>query len=116
MSDALKRRCLHLFIPFPDPKMEREIVRVHVPWLSERLRTQLISFIHQVRELDLKKAPSVGETIDWARTLALLHADILSPDLVRETLNTVLKFQEDIRLVEDHLRTMTQKALSAALD
>jgi len=116
MSDALKRRCLHLFIPFPDPKMEREIVRVHVPWLSERLRTQLISFIHQVRELDLKKAPSVGETIDWARTLALLHADMLSPDLVRETLNTVLKFQEDIHMVEDHLLKMTQKALSAALD
>jgi MoxR-like ATPase len=116
MSDALKRRCLHLFIPFPDPKMEREIVRVHVPGLSERLRIQLISFIQQVREFDLKKAPSVGETIDWARTLALLHADMLSPDLVRETLNTVLKFQEDIHMVEDHLLKMTQKALSAALD
>jgi MoxR-like ATPase len=116
MSDALKRRCLHLFIPFPDPKMEREIVRVHVPGLSERLRTQLVSFIQQVRDLDLKKAPSVGEAIDWAMTLALLHADILSPDLVRETLNTVLKFQEDIHTVEDHLLKMTQKALSAALD
>jgi MoxR-like ATPase len=116
MSDALKRRCLHLFIPFPDPKMEREIVRVHVPVLSERLRTQLVSFIQQVRDLDLKKAPSVGEAIDWAMTLALLHADILSPDLVRETLNTVLKFQEDIHTVEDHLLKMTQKALSAALD
>jgi hypothetical protein len=96
--------------------MEREIVRVHVPGLSERLRIQLISFIQQVREFDLKKAPSVGETIDWARTLALLHADMLSPDLVRETLNTVLKFQEDIHMVEDHLLKMTQKALSAALD
>lgn len=116
MSDALKRRCLHLFIPFPDSKTEREIVRVHVPGLSERLRIQLISFIQQVRQLDLKKAPSVGETIDWARTLALLHADILSTDLVRETLNTVLKFQEDIHMVEDHLLKMTQKALSAALD
>ena len=64
MGEALKRRCLHLFIPFPSPKLEREVVRVHIPELPETLRYQLVSFIQQVRTLDLKKLPSISETID----------------------------------------------------
>jgi len=111
MSEALKRRCLHLFIPFPDPKLERKIIEVRVPDLAESLRIQLVSFIQQVRKLDLKKVPSVSETIDWGRVLVLLHATSLTPDLVRNTLNVFLKFQEDIESAEDNLYEMARRAL-----
>ena len=114
MSEALKRRCLHLFIPFPDPKLEREIIRARVPDLSETLRAQLVSFIQQVRKLDLKKLPSVSETIDWARVLVLLHSSSLSPSLIRETLNVFLKFEEDIEIVQENLYDMARKAISKA--
>lgn len=114
MSEALKRRCLHLFIPFPEPKLEREIIRFHVPDLPEELRAQLVSFIQQTRNLDLKKTPSISETIDWARVLLLLHSSSLNPDLVRETLNTFLKFEEDIEIVLEHLYGMTKKAIAEA--
>ncbi len=111
MSEALKRRCLHLFIPFPDPKLERKIVRVRVPGISEKLEAQLVAFIQEVRQLDLKKAPSVSETVDWAKTLMLLHASALNPDLIRDTLNTFLKFEEDIDIVQERLYTMAEKAV-----
>ena len=114
MSEALKRRCLHLFIPFPDPKLEREIIRARVPDLSETLRAQLVSFIQQVRKVDLKKLPSVSETIDWARVLVLLHAPSLSPSLIRETLNVFLKFEEDIEIVKENLYDMAPKAIRKA--
>jgi MoxR-like ATPase len=114
MSEALKRRCLHLFIPFPDPKLEREIIQVHVPDISESLRIQLVSFIQQVRKLDLKKLPSISETIDWAKVLLILHSGILNHDLIRDTLNVFLKFEEDIEIVQEHLYDMTQKAIKGA--
>ncbi|MCP4665601.1 MAG: MoxR family ATPase, partial [Deltaproteobacteria bacterium] len=115
MSEALKRRCLHLFIPFPEPRLEREIIRVRVPDLSENLRNQLVSFIQQVRKLDLKKLPSVSETIDWAKVLVLLHASKIEPGLIRDTLNVFLKFEEDIQIAREHLNDMLQKATRAAL-
>jgi len=111
MSEALKRRCLHLFIPFPDPKLEREIIRVRVPDLSEDLRARLVSFIQQVRNLDLKKLPSVSETIDWARVLVLLHSSQLDQDFIRDTLNVFLKFEEDIEIVRERLYDIAEKAL-----
>jgi MoxR-like ATPase len=111
MSEALKRRCLHLYIPFPDPKLEREVIRARVPDISHRLRAQLVSFIQQVRQLDLKKLPSISETIDWARVLLVLHASALNPDLIRDTLNVFLKFQEDIEVVAEHIHDMAQKAM-----
>jgi len=111
MSEALKRRCLHLYIPFPDPKLEREIIRVRVPDLSEDLRARLVSFIQQVRSLDLKKLPSVSETIDWARVLVLLHSSQLDQDLIRDTLNVFLKFEEDIEIVRERLYDIAEKAL-----
>ena len=110
ISDALRRRCLHLFIPLPDPWLEMEITRARVPGISERLQAQVVSFIRQVRELDVKKVPSVGETIDWARALLFYHADSLSPDLVRETLNVILKFQEDTVVVEAKLDQLLEEA------
>ena len=110
MSEPLKRRCLHLYIPFPDARMEKEILRSRVPDLSETLRSHLVDFMHQVRKLDLKKIPSVSETIDWARGLVLLHASDLNPDLVSETLNVFLKFEEDIEIVRERVFEFTQNA------
>ena len=111
LGEALRRRCLHLYISFPDQDLEREIVRTRVPGISERLTGQIVSFIHQVRKLDIKKMPSVSETIDWAKTLVILHAEKLDRDLVRDTLNTFLKVQEDIRVAEEKLFTLTEHAL-----
>lgn len=111
ISDALKRRCLHLYIPFPDAALEKQIIQARVPELAENLRNQLVTFIQQLREMDLKKVPAISETIDWARTLILLHSESLDPDLVRQTLNVILKFQEDIESVESELQTLTNKAL-----
>jgi len=112
MSEALKRRCLHLFIPFPDPKLESDIIRVRVPALPDVLRKQLVAFIQEVRRLDLKKAPSVSETIDWARVLVLLHSESLSKDLIRDTLNVVLKYEEDMEAVGERLYEIADRALS----
>jgi hypothetical protein len=85
-----------------------------VPGISERLTRQLVSFIHQVRKLDIKKLPSVSETIDWAKTLVILHAETLDKDMVRDTLNTFLKAQEDIRVTEEKLYALTEHALREA--
>jgi MoxR-like ATPase len=114
LSDALKRRCLHLFIPFPEPELEREIINVRVPEISESLRIQLVDFIQQVRKLDIKKLPSISETIDWAKVLLLLHADKLSKETVRDTLNVFLKFENDITVVNDKIHELTQHALKEA--
>jgi len=110
MSEALKRRCLHLFIPFPDPRLEREIIRVRAPDVPEKLRGQLVSFIQQVRKLDLKKVPSVSETIDWAKVLMILNATDLRPALIKDTLNIFLKFEADIETVKGGLYQMAEKA------
>lgn len=111
ISDALKRRCLHLYIPFPDAALERRIVRARVPDIPDRLRKQLVTFIQELREMDLKKVPAISETIDWARALILLHTESLDADLVRQTLNVILKFQEDIETVEAEIQNLTNRAL-----
>ena len=109
ISDALKRRCLHLYIPFPDVDLEQKIIHARVPEIPPELRRQLVSFIHELRELDLKKVPAISETIDWAKTLLLLHAETLDPKLVRDTLNVILKFQEDIENVDSEIPSITAK-------
>ncbi len=111
ISDALKRRCLHLYIPFPDVELEQRIIHARVPEIPPELRRQLVAFIHELRDMDLKKVPAISETIDWARTLLLLHTDSLDPQLVRDTLNVILKFQEDIENVSSELTTLTSKAV-----
>ena len=110
MGDALKRRCLHLFIPLPDEKLERRIVASRVPDIEERLRHQLVAFVQALRGIDLKKLPSISETIDWARVLLLLHADSLEIDMVRETLNVLLKFEQDIESAGKEIAELTRKA------
>lgn len=106
ISDALKRRCLHLYIPFPTVELEERIVRSRVPDVDERLRHQLVEFVHSLRQLDLKKMPAISETIDWARSLLLLHAGELDEEMVRGTLNVLLKFEEDIEATESDLRSL----------
>lgn len=96
LGDALKRRCLHLHIGFPDAKLEERIVAVRVPEASEKLRHQLVDFVQRLRAIELKKLPSVSETIDWARVLVLLHASELETELVQDTLNVLLKYEEDV--------------------
>ena len=114
ISDALKRRCLHLYIPFPDTDLECKIVKARVPEISASLNRQLVNFIQELREMDLKKLPAISETIDWARTLILLHSESLNPDLVRQTLNVILKFQEDVETVHGELQGLTNRAIKAS--
>ncbi|HCE41533.1 MAG: ATPase [Alcanivorax sp.] len=103
LSDALKRRCLHLYIPYPDAAQEQRILAERVPELDARLREQLVDFIQHLREQDMKKLPAVSESLDWARALVLLHADSLEPELVEQTLTLVLKNEQDAELARDLL-------------
>ncbi|MFT6580547.1 MAG: AAA family ATPase [Alphaproteobacteria bacterium] len=113
MGDALKRRCLHLFIPLPEPKLEQQIVAARVPNIEERLKRQLVTFVQSLRQTDLKKLPSISETIDWARVLMLLNADTLEIDMVRDTLNVLLKHEQDIETTERNVAELTRKAKQA---
>ena len=106
LGDALKRRCLHLHIDFPDAELEARIVRTRVPGVSDRLLERLVAFIQAVRGENIRKLPSISETIDWARTLILLHADSLDPVLVRSTLNVILKRQSDIAEVSGKVEAL----------
>jgi MoxR-like ATPase len=110
MGDALKRRCLHLFIPLPDAKLEQRIVAARVPDIDEKLKRQLVAFVQLLREEELKKFPSISETIDWARVLMLLHAESLNVDMVRDTLNVLLKFEQDFAAVRRSIPEITRKA------
>lgn len=96
MSDALKRRCLHLFIDFPSPAAELEIIRLKVPGLDKRIARQVTEVVRQLREMPLKKAPSISETLDWAAALVALCVDTLSEDALNETVNVLLKYERDI--------------------
>jgi MoxR-like ATPase len=114
ISDALKRRCLHLYIPFPDADLESQIVQARVPEVPEELKRQLVTFIQALREMDLKKVPAISETIDWAKALILLHTESLDAELVKQTLNVILKFQEDIESVTGEVQMLTNKALKGS--
>ncbi|WP_316163496.1 MoxR family ATPase [Bradyrhizobium sp. SZCCHNRI20481] len=111
LGDALKRRCLHLHIGFPEQKLEERIVESRIPGISQTLRRQLVTFIHDIRTLDLKKQPSVSETIDWARVLVLLQAAELGHDVVKDTLNVLLKYESDIEVALPQVTTFVAKAL-----
>ena len=108
IGDALKRRCLHLYIPFPDSTLEEKIIISRVPELDKKLRMQLVSFVQNLRELDLKKVPSVSETIDWGKSLILLNIKTLDPAIVRETLNLLLKFQSDIDAADSEIEALVR--------
>ncbi len=96
LSEALKRRCLYLHVDYPDLQREKDIVRVRVPEVDDELAEQVARVVRSIRELELKKAPSISETIDWARTLLYLGKKEISPEVIGETLHVLLKYQSDI--------------------
>jgi MoxR-like ATPase len=103
LSEALKRRCLYLHVDYPDLEREKEIVRVRVPEIDEQLADQVARVVRSVRQLELKKAPSISETIDWARTLLYLGKREIDPEVIGETLHVLLKYQSDIGKVRKEL-------------
>lgn len=96
LSEALKRRCLYLHVDYPDMEREKEIVLAKVPDISDNLADQIARIVRSIRQLDLKKAPSVSETLDWARTLILLGIEHIDAQQAKETLHVLLKYQTDI--------------------
>ena len=113
MSDALKRRCLHLHIPLPDARLEAAIVTARVPGIDARLTRQVVAFVQALRALDLKKLPSISETLDWARAIVLLHGAQIDRALVRDTLNVLLKFEADIDHAESQMTDLLRAAEAA---
>ena len=114
VSDALKRRCLHLYIDFPNKKQELSIVRMKVPDIAEKLADEVVEIVQSVRKLDLKKGPSISETLDWAKALTLLNVEQLDEAVVNDTLNTILKYEGDIRKAEAELKDFLQKKKTRA--
>ena len=114
MSDALKRRCLHLFIDYPSEELERRILATKVPGIDERLIQDLVAMMQRLRELDLKKAPSISETLDWARALLALNASELDDDVVNQTLNVILKYEGDVRKAQGELSRLLARKADAA--
>ncbi len=112
LSEALKRRCLFLHIDYPDMEREKEIVLTKVPDITESLADQVARIVRSLRQLELKKAPSVSETLDWARTLLLLGIEKVDVDVAKSTINILLKYQSDITKAERELDQ--DKELSAA--
>ncbi|TMA42061.1 MAG: MoxR family ATPase [Deltaproteobacteria bacterium] len=110
LSEALVRRCLHLFVDFPGAETEAEIVALKVPELDERLRVQVARFVAGLRKLELRKAPSIAETLDWARGLCALGVRELDPATVRQTLALVVKHEEDLRKAESKVSTLLAAA------
>ncbi len=108
LSDALKRRCLYLYIDYPDEELERAVINLRLPGVTERLIADIVRFVQQLRRLKLKKAPSIAESLDWARTLLLLERDTIDPELVRETLNVLLKYEDDIKTAEKEIPAMVK--------
>ena len=104
LSEALKRRCLYLYLDYPDVEREKAIVLARVPELSETLADQVVRLVRSIRELELKKAPSIAETLDWARTLLHLSITTLDQDTLKRTLPVLLKYQSDITKATDHLQ------------
>jgi MoxR-like ATPase len=96
LSEALKRRCLYLHVDYPTLEREKEIVLTRVPDISDHLADQIVRIVRSIRQLELKKAPSVSETLDWARTLVLLGVENVDADQAKETLHILLKYQSDI--------------------
>jgi MoxR-like ATPase len=107
MTDALKRRCLHLFIGYPDAARELEIVQTRIPEAEATLAESVVRVVQRVRDLDLKKRPSISETLDWARALTILNAQTLDQKLVEETLNLILKYEGDIERAREKLPELT---------
>ncbi len=109
LSEALRRRCLYLWIDYPDFEKELAIVRMKVPEVDDKLGQQICSFMKELRQMRLEKTPGVSETIDWARALASMHLKHLDQQIIEDTLGVVLKDWQDIRRTQDSLSELLEK-------
>ena len=103
MSDALKRRCVHLYIDYPQRETELQIVRLKIPGVEEKLAAAMVDAIRRIRLLDLKKSPSISETLDWAQSIIALQISELTPEVISETLNVICKYQIDMEKVRKNI-------------
>jgi MoxR-like ATPase len=114
LTEALKRRCLYLWLDYPSLEHELAIVRLHTPDLDDQVARKLVAVIHRIRELDLKKPPSIAESIDWARTLVLLGSADIDSDTFTETMSVILKHRTDLDTVAARVGVMLDPAADAA--
>jgi len=114
MSDALKRRCLHLWIDYPSEELEVRILDRKVPNIDKRLAEEVVQLMNRIRDLDLKKTPSISETLDWARALLALNAEELEDQIVSDTLNVILKYEGDVQKAQNELGKLIQKKTAEA--
>jgi MoxR-like ATPase len=110
MSDALKRRCLHLYIDFPERDQELAIIKLKAPEAADKLAAEVVSVVQSLRKLDLKKSPGISETIDWVKALTLLNVQNLDQELVNETLDTIVKYEGDVRKAQEELKEYVRRA------
>ncbi len=103
MSDALKRRCIHLYIDYPERELEMEIVKLKIPQINDQLARRLVDTIRNIRKMDLKKKPCISETLDWAQSLLALQVEDLSPEIVADTLNVICKYRADVGQVMEKM-------------
>jgi MoxR-like ATPase len=111
LTEALKRRCLYLWLDYPDVERELEIVRLHAPELDEQVARKLVEVVHMVRNLDLKKPPSIAESIDWARALILLGADEIDETVLKRTMSIIVKHRTDLDVVAERVGVKLQDGL-----
>ena len=110
LTEALKRRCLYLWLDYPELEREMEIVRLHAPELDEKLVRRLVEVVHMIRDLDLKKPPSIAESIDWARTLLLMGAEDIDAEMFEKSISILVKHRTDIDLVSERVGVKLGKA------
>jgi MoxR-like ATPase len=108
MSDALKRRCIHLYIDYPERELEFEIVKLKMPQIDDHLARRLVDTIRNIRDLNLKKKPCISETLDWAQSLLALQVEDLSPEIVAETLNVICKHRADANQVTEKMEKIIE--------
>jgi len=110
MSDALKRRCIHIYIDYPDRDLEHRIVTLKIPGITDRLSLQIVDAVRNMRKLDLKKKPSISETIDWGRSLLALNVDELTSEMLLDTLNMLCKYRSDSEMVKARAQELVPPA------
>ena len=108
MSDALKRRCIHLYIDYPERELELEIVKLKIPQINDQLARRLVDTIRNIRDLELKKKPCISETLDWAQALLALQVEDLSPEIVTDTLNVICKYRADVEQVVEKMENVME--------
>lgn len=108
MSDALKRRCIHIYIDYPDMETEKQIVATRLPGIREGLLDEVVAAVAGIRNLDLKKKPCISETLDWARSLMILNKEAVTRDTLLDTLNTLCKHKSDYKVVRDHIQDLVK--------